>query len=256
MHFHWVHDEDGGRIQEKRVCAKDGKEVPYEHIARSFEISKGQSVIFQPGELEKLAAPKDGACEIERFVDLAEIDPVYFGATYYSVPDKGAAKSYRLLVEAMKRSARVGIGRIVLRTRESPVAIRPVASGLALSILHTGDEVRDPAELEEGSATSGRAFSPAELKMAQQLIAQLDGPFKPNEFRDTYRERVKDLARRKSKGSPAPEAAAEPTTDPTTDWMDALKRSLASRASGTRAVGRRPPRRSKPATVRRARQRG
>lgn len=229
VHFHLVHDADGARIREKRVCSKDGKEVPYAHVSRAFELAKGKHVVLTPEELEQLAVKANRACEIEAFVDLASIDPVLFDSTYYAVPDKHAVKPYQLLVEAMRRSAKAGIARIILRTRESLCAVRPTGDGLAITTLHYANEVRSHRDLDEMPAKVARSFSEKELKMANQLIESLSGEFEPSRHKDQYRERVLALVGRKSKGQEVVSEAEAPAPVQVVDLVDALERSLAAK---------------------------
>jgi len=182
VRFHQLHEKDGGRIRYKRVCDVDGEEVPYEDIVKGFEITKGEYVTMKADELENLMVPGSRAIDIEDFVRLQEIDPVYFAATYHLVPDEVAAPAYALLSEAMKREGRVALGRVVMRSREHPCAIRPAGEGLVLNLLHHADElVRAPGAV----ATSTKALPPPgakELTMAQQLIDSLASDFQPEEI--------------------------------------------------------------------------
>src|SRR3954471_5802789 len=126
VRFHMLHDKDGGRIQQKRVCSIDGHEVAWEHIIKGFEISRGRYVSVTRDELAAFNPRASKTIEIEDFVELSQIDPIYYQTTYYLAPDKGAAKPYALLVEAMKRSGRVGVARFVLRTKQYLCAVRPM----------------------------------------------------------------------------------------------------------------------------------
>jgi len=148
VRFHMLHDKDGGRIQQKRVCSIDGEEVAWEHIVKGFEISKGRYVTVAREELEAFNPRANKAIEIEDFVELAQIDPIYYESTYYLVPDRGAAKPYALLVEAMKRTHKVGIARFVLRTKQYLAAVRPLEHALAISTMLYADEVVSQDELE------------------------------------------------------------------------------------------------------------
>src|SRR5260221_4398668 len=140
VRFHMLHDKDGGRIQQKRVCGIDGEEVPWEHIVKGFEIGKGRYVTVTREELQAFNPRATKTIDIEDFVDLSQIDPIYYQNTYYLVPDRGASKPYALLLLAMKRTQKVGVGRFVLRTKEYLAAVRPVGDALAVStMLHTDD---------------------------------------------------------------------------------------------------------------------
>src|SRR3989442_14689011 len=148
VRFHMLHDKDGGSIQQKRVCSIDGEEVSWEHIVKGFEISKGRYVTVTREELEAFNPRANKAIEIEDFVDLSQIDPIYYESPYSLVPDRGAAKPYALLVEAMKRSGKVGVARFVLRTKQYLCAVRPLGRALALSTMLYADEVVAIDDLE------------------------------------------------------------------------------------------------------------
>src|SRR3954471_16863770 len=136
VRFHQLHDKDGVRIQQKRVCPADGEEVAYEHIVKGYEITPDQYVVIEPGELEALEPRKTKTIDIEDFVDLEEIDPLYYHHPYYLLPGTGAAQPYKLLVTAMQDAAKVAIARVVIRQKEQLVAIRPTGDGvLAMSTM-------------------------------------------------------------------------------------------------------------------------
>ncbi|MFL5275722.1 MAG: Ku protein, partial [Myxococcales bacterium] len=148
IRFHMLHDKDGARIQQKRVCSAEEKEVPWEHIVKGFEISKGRYVSVSREELSAFDPKGSKSIDIEDFVDLSQIDPIFYESTYYLVPDRGATKPYALLVEAMKRTNRVGIARFVLRTKQYLAAVRPMKGALAISTMLYADEVVSQDDLE------------------------------------------------------------------------------------------------------------
>ena len=148
VHFHQLHDADGSRIQQKRVCAADGEEVPYEHIVKGYEISPGRYVVIEPAELETLDPKKTRLIEVEQFVDLAEIDPILYDQPYYLAPATGAAKAYRLMLEAMRDAQKVAIARVVLRQKGHLVAVRAHDDVLVMETLVFSDEVVAPATLD------------------------------------------------------------------------------------------------------------
>ena len=230
VRFHMLHDEDSARIQQKRVCSKDGQEVPWEHIVKGFEISKGRYVTVSREELEKFHPRSTKAIEIEDFVDLSQIDPVYYQTTYYLVPDKGAARPYALLVEAMRRTGKVGIARFVLRTRQSLAAVRPLGKALAVSTMLYADEVVSQDDLE---GLPDEKPGERELKMAGQLIGSLDAKFEIAKYKDDYREQVLALLEKKAEGEEIV-AAEEPAAarGKVVSLMDALKKSLAAAQNG------------------------
>ena len=236
VHFHLLHDKDAARIQQKRVCSKDGQEVPWKHIVKGFEVAKNRYVTVTQDELEKFRPRSTKAIEIEDFVDLAQIDPIYYASTYYLVPDKGAGKPYALLVEAMRRAGKVGIARFVLRTRQYLAAVRPLGKALAVSTMLYADEVVSQGDLEGlPDARPGER----ELKMAEQLIGSLDAKFDIARYKDDYREQVTALLKQKAEGEEIASAdAPEEARGKVVNLMDALKKSLEAAKSG--AQGGRP----------------
>jgi len=228
VRFHMLHDKDGARIQQKRVCSIDGEEVPWEHIVKGFEFSKGRYVPVAREELEAFAPKATRSIDIEDFVDLAQIDPIYYDHSYYLVPDRGAARPYALLREAMKSTGKVGIGQFVLRTKEYLAAVRPVGKALALSTMLHADEVVDQDELE-GLPGADAKPREKELHMAEQLVESLAASFDPKKYKDTYREQVLSLLERKAQGEEiVAEPAAEEPRGKVVNLMDALAKSLAS----------------------------
>ncbi len=230
VRFHMLHDKDGARIQQKRVCSADGQEVPWEHIVKGYEISKGRYVTVTREELEAFNPRATKAIEIEDFVDLDQIDPIYYESTYYLAPDRGAAKPYALLVEAMKHTGKVGVARFVLRTKQYLCAVRPLGKALAVSTMLYSDEVVSQDELEDlPDSTPGER----ELKMAEQLIGSLEAKFDARKYKDDYREQVLALLERKAEGEEI--VAAEPAEAPrgkVVNLMDALQKSLAAAKKG------------------------
>lgn len=232
VRFHMLHDADGGRIQQKRVCSVGGEEVSWEHIVKGYEISKGRYVTVGRDELAKLSPRKSQSIEIEDFVDLAQIDPIYYETTYYLVPDKGANKPYALLVEAMKRTHKVGVARFVLRTRQYLCAVRPLDRALVVSTMLYADEVVSQDELG-GIPDAHSKPGERELKMAEQLVGSLAADFDPKKYRDDFREQVLALLERKAEGEEI--VAAEPEEEPrgkVVNLMDALQKSLAAAQRG------------------------
>jgi DNA end-binding protein Ku len=228
VRFHQLDAADNQRIQQKRVNPRTGEEVPYENLVKGYEIGPDRYVVIDPDELDSLAPEKTRAIDIEDFVDLEQIDPIFYDHPYYLVPDKGSEKAYRLLLDAMKESGKVAIARVVLRSKENLVAIRPRDGVLTMETMLFSDEVVPPDDLDDmPEATDGKKTSKKELQMAQQLIDSLAGDFEPDKYRDEYRDRVLDLIERKAQGEEivveAP--AEEPKKVP--DLMAALEASIA-----------------------------
>jgi DNA end-binding protein Ku len=233
VRFHMLHDKDGGRIQQKRVCAIDEEEVRWGHIVKGFEVSKGRYVTVARKELDTFAPKATRSIDIEDFVDLARIDPIYYDHSYYLVPDRGAARPYALLREAMKSSGKVGIGQFVLRTKQYLAAVRPIGNALALSTMLHADEVVDQSELE---GVPGAESKPREkeLRMAEQLVESLATGFDPKKYQDTYREQLLALLERKAEGRKiVAEPAEEEPRGKVVNLMDALAKSLAAARKGS-----------------------
>jgi DNA end-binding protein Ku len=225
VRFHQLHAEDGGRIQQKRVCSVDGEEVAFEDLAKGYELYPGQYVMIEPEELDALDPEATQTIDIEDFVELEEVDPLYYDSSYYLVPDARGAKAYRLLLDAMRQSGRVGIARVVMRTKQYLCAVRPVGEALVLTTMNFADEVVGQEEIEglPGEQEAGER----ELKMAEALIESLATPWEPDKYEDTYREKVLELIEAKSAGQ---ELVTQPTATPTApviDLMAALEASLA-----------------------------
>jgi DNA end-binding protein Ku len=224
VRFHQLEAETGARIRYRRVSEQTGDEVPNDHIVKGYELENGHYVVIEPDELAALKPKASRQIEIEDFVDLSEIDPVYFEQPYFLVPDKDAAKAYRLLTQVMEDENKVAVGRFVLRSKEALVAIRPVDGMLCLETMRYADEVLSPdRELIDSEAEP----SERELDMARQLVSTLAGEFDPEKYRDEYREEVLALIDRKAAGEEivAPAAPEEPAK--VLDLMAALEASLA-----------------------------
>jgi DNA end-binding protein Ku len=227
VRFNQLDGEDNSRIQQRRVNSSTGEEVPYDRLVKGYEISPDRYVVITQEELDTLDPVRSRTIEIEDFVDEAEIDPIFYDATYYVAPGQGGAKPYRLLLEAMRESGRVGIARVVLRTKEYLVALRPTENALQLSTLLFADEVVDPAGVEELDAVAEAQASERELGIAEQLIGSLAAPFDPGRYKDEYRARVLDLIDRKAQGEQIEIVAAPAEAQsPVPDLMSALKASL------------------------------
>jgi DNA end-binding protein Ku len=228
VRFHQLNAETGHRVAQKRVDSVTGEEVPYEQIVKGFELTKERYVVVTPEELDSVAPEKTRAIDIEDFVDLEDIDPIFYDHPYYLVPDKGAAKAYGLLLEAMRESGKVAIARVVLRSKEQLVAIRPAGEVLTMETMIFHDEVVDTDDLDEVPGANDLKTSDRELKMAQQLIDSLSSEFEPAKYHDEYREKVLELIERKADGE---EIAIQPQADEPAkvpDLMAALEASLAA----------------------------
>jgi DNA end-binding protein Ku len=227
--FRELRASDGSRVRHKRVAESDGEEVPYEEIVKGYEIAPDQFVTITREELEELDPKKTRAVEILDFVDLDDIDPIYFDHPYYLGPDKGAEKAYKLLVEAMEESRKVAVARFVLRNRESLAALRPMDGVLTMATMRFADEVVSPEEISDAFEAPDSEPAKRELDMAKTLIDSLTSDFDADKYRDEYREELLALIERKAKGEEivaAETEAPEPTKAP--DLMAALEESLAA----------------------------
>jgi DNA end-binding protein Ku len=228
VRFHQLNGKTGVRIQQKRVDPSTGDDVAYEDIVKGFELTPDRYVVIEPDELEALDPKKTRAIEIEDFVALGEIDPIYYDHPYYLAPGAGGAKPYRLLLDAMRETNRVAIATVVIRSKQQLVAVRPMGENvLGMATMVFPDEIIDPAALEELEAVEQVQINPRELGIAEQLIDSLAGPFDPDSYRDTYRDEVLALVERKAQGEQiAVQPAAEAAVEPVPDLMSALKASL------------------------------
>ncbi len=228
VRFHQLNKETGVRIQQKRVDPTTGDEVRYEDIVKGYELTPDQYVVVEPGELDALDPKKTKSIEIEDFVALDEIDPIYFDHPYYLAPGAGGSKPYRLLLEAMRETGRVAIANVVIRSKQQLVAVRPMGENvLAMSTMVYPDEVVDASSIDELGAVEEVEVNARELDIAKQLVNSLAGPFDAGKYRDTYREEVLALVERKAAGR---EIAVQPSADEDVaavpDLMSALKASL------------------------------
>jgi DNA end-binding protein Ku len=224
IHFHEVHVRDGSRIEHRRVCSKEDKEVPYDDIVKGYEVSPGRYVVLESDEVKAAAGDRGKVVHIEEFVDAGDIDPVFFDKTYF-VGSRDDGDAYRLLHEALRRSGRAGIGRFSFHDREYLVAIRALDEVIALHTMRYADEVVGGDELDVDRP--GRKPSKREVQMAEQLIDSLQQEFDPADYEDTYRESVLDLIKRKGAGKEI-DLAAEEEPEHGDDLLAALKASVGS----------------------------
>jgi DNA end-binding protein Ku len=237
VHFNQVHSKDGARIKQKRICSKDGKEVPYEEVAKGYEVRDGEYILLSQEEIDAAAGERSRTIQLDEFVRHADVDPVFYDRTYYLGAGEEGGNAYRLLHDALRRSQRAGIGRWVYHNREYLVAIRSLDGILALHTVRFADELVAAKELEV--AQPSRAPGKREVEMAGKLVDSLHARFRPDTFSDTYRERILDLIKRKAKGE---ELDIAPPEEPeaTPDLMAALEASLkgGSKSGGSRKSGR------------------
>ncbi len=224
-----IRESDNARIRHRRVAEGTDEEVPYEKIVKAYEITKDRYIPISKEELESLAPQKSRAIEVQDFVDLEEIDPIYFDSPYYLGPAEGAERAYSLLAKAMEDSGKVAIARFVFRNKEHLAALRPGDGVLTLTTMRFADEVVPPAELDDVLPGEQPKIPKREVAMAEQLIESLTRKFDPTAYRDEYREQLLAMIERKAAGE---EIVTAPTEEPeetkAPDLMAALEQSIAA----------------------------
>ena len=248
LQFHQF-DPKGNRIQYKRVSEKTGKEVDYSDIVKGYEVKKGQYVMVDPDELASYKPESTRTVDISDFVDLDQIDPVYYENTYYLAPDgKGTGKAYNLLLEAMEKQNKAAVGKVVIRTKQYLAAIRPLDGVLALSTMRFADEVVSTSEVKNGSSGKDGSVSKREVDMASQIIDSLTSEWDPSRYHDTYREQVLALLKKKAEGKEIVVEEPEEEQGQVLDLMAALEASLEEAKRG----GSKKTSRAKKATTKKA----
>lgn len=226
VHFHQLHATDHARIVQKRYCSAEEEEVPFSEIVKGYEIAPGRHVVIEPEEFAALEPAFTRTIEIEDFVQMDEIDPILFDRPYYLVPNRGGARPYKLLIQAMRDTDKVAIGRVVLRSRQQLVAIHPREDTLVMTTMNFGDEVVPTSELHE-LYEEHVELSDSELEIAHKLVDSIARQFDAANYRDTYREALLDLIDQKASGEQVmlePPPREVPLEAP--DLMSALEASI------------------------------
>ena len=223
IHFHQVHESDGARIKQKRLCTKEDKEVPYKEVAMGYEVRGGEFVMLQKEEIDAAAGDRARTIDLEQFVDRDQVDPVYYDRTYYLGAGEDGEDAYRLLHDALERAGRTGLGRWVFHNREYLVAVRSGDDVLVLHTMRFADQLVAVDKLDIQAPS--RKPSKGELDMAEQLVDSLHKPFRPASFKDTYRDRVAELIKLKAEGGEVELPEYEEPEAPD-DLLAALKASL------------------------------
>ncbi len=225
-----LRESDGARIRHRRVAEGTDEEVPYEKIVKAFEITPDRYVPLTKEEMAALAPEKTRAIEVQDFVDLDQIDPIYFDSPYYLGPADGAEKAYSLLAKAMEETGKVAIARFVFRNKEHLAALRPNDGVLTLTTMRFADEVVPPGELDDVLPAKQPKVAKREVEMAEQLIDSLTRKFDPSAYRDEYREELLALIERKAEGKDVLAGASpeEPKATKAPDLMAALEESIAA----------------------------
>lgn len=221
---------DQSPIKYKRTAEADDKEVPWEEIVKGYEYEKGQFVIITPEDFDKVNVASNQTVDIREFVDLADIDPMFYDQPYFLAPEKGGDKAYALLREALEKSGKVGIAKVVIKTREHLAAVKPLGKALVLELMHFADELADPEELKLPSGEPTKK----ELAMAEQLINSMAGEWEPEKWKDEYREALMNLIEEKV-ASPGKEVKASKAPRKATNVVDlvsVLQESLNAHAKG------------------------
>jgi DNA end-binding protein Ku len=224
LRFNFLHRKDEGRINNVRRCSVDGEEVAYGDLVRGYEYEKGRYVILEDEDFDKVNVEATQSVDIVQFVDLAEINPMYFDKPYYLEPEKRGRHAYALLREALKTTNKVGIAKVVIRSKEHLAALKPNGDALVLELMHYADEIVDQKTLELPDPMEPPE---SEMKMAQMLIDSMTEKFDPEKFHDVYREQLLEMIEARAAGKTLPEApAAVPRPDNVVNLMDVLAKSL------------------------------
>ncbi|MFL5943852.1 MAG: Ku protein [Gaiellaceae bacterium] len=240
LRFHYVHEKDNSPIGYQKICKKEEKSVPEDEIVKAFEFTKGEYVFMAEEDFEAARVEGYKTIDIVDFVPYEDIDPIYFAHTYYVGPDRGAEKTYSLLVKAMENSELAGIAKFVMRDRQYLGALRIRDGVITLEQLHFADEIRDVDEIKASRAR----VSQEELKMAERLIESFTTDWQPEKYEDTYRDELCAIIRAKRKGKEihaAPDVAEEEPTDLLSALRESIERSRGggtpARRSGRRSAG-------------------
>jgi DNA end-binding protein Ku len=228
VHFNQLDAKTGARVKRKWISAADGRDLENDEIIRGYELPSGEYVTVDDDEIAALDPVAVRTIDIEEFVDLDEIDPIFYDSAYYLAPDKATTKPYALLAQAMEESGKIGVARFVMRSKQYLAAVRPKDGRLLLSTMVYADEVNDPADVPELEDVEDVDLPAKELQMAVQLVESLSGEFQADQYEDTYRTQVLDLIERKAAGEDDVVAAPEePEPSKVIDLMAALEKSVA-----------------------------
>jgi DNA end-binding protein Ku len=225
IHFHLLHDKDEGRIRNVRKCEVCGQEIPWEHLNKGWEYQKGSYVVVDDDELKKMKPEATQSIDIVEFVDANEIDSMLYDTPYYVEPDKRARRAYALLRESLKKSGKVGIAKVVLRTREHLAAVKPAGDALVIELMHFDKELVDANTLELPPANE--KMPNEEMKMAGMLIDSMTTKFAASDFKDKYKEELRSLLEARAENKPLPKGKAKaPAATRVVNLLDVLQKSL------------------------------
>jgi DNA end-binding protein Ku len=225
LHFNFLHREDQGRINNVRRCSVCGKEVAWDDLERGYELHKGRYVTLSDDDLKGVNPEATQSVDIVEFVELAEINPMFFDKPYYLEPEKKGRHAYALLREALKDAGKVGIARVVIRSREHLAAVKPNGDALVLELMHFADELIAPSALD---LPLSEKPAEGEMKVAKLLIDTMTAKWEPEAFHDSYREQVLEMIEARAEGQAAPKAGKAPVPAATNvvNLMDVLQKSL------------------------------
>lgn len=232
LKFHLLRRTDLSRVNNRRVAATDGKEVPWDQIVKGYEYEKGKYVVLKEEDFARVDIEATQTVDITDFVKIEDVSPIFFYKPYFMEPEKGGDKAYVLLREALKNSGKIGIAKVVIRTRQYLAAVKPQEAGLMLELMHFADELVDAGEFQ---IPKTKEVGRRELQMAESLIASMSGPWEPEKYHDEYREALEEVIEEKIEHpeAPAPKAAPKRKATNVIDLVSVLQESLA-KASGAR----------------------
>lgn len=223
VHFHLLHNKDLSRVKEIMYCAAEDKPLERSELVKGYEFSKGEYIVIEPEELEKVAPPTATTMQILQFVRTDEVDPIFLEKSYYVAPEEAVSRPYSLLLEAMTQTGYDAVAKVAMHGREHVVVLRPTREGIVLHTMYFVDELHRE---KEWGKTSDQKFDKREMDMAKKLIEALASPFQPEEYHDEYRENVEKLIEAKRKGKKVT-PINQPKPAPVIDLMQALQKSLA-----------------------------
>jgi len=228
-YLHQIHRECNTRVKQPLFCPTCNRFVERSEIVKGFEFDEGQYVLMEDKEVKKLAAASSHALEILTFSKLSEIDPIFFDASYFCVPEEAGKKAYQLLVKALEDTRTVGIGKLLMHQRDYTVFLRPYQHGLLLHTMYFANEIR---QLPQYGVVEAVDLKPQEVQLTEQLVKSMTEPFKPKQYHNEFQDKLRKLLEDKQHGKSI-EIGKEPVRAPIIDMMSALKRSLAASASGS-----------------------
>jgi DNA end-binding protein Ku len=237
VRFHELHRTCGTRLKQQMYCPRDEEVVPRDEIVLGYEAEKDRYVMVDRSELKRLQPRSSQVMDIQEFVKLQEVDPIYLETSYYAVPEEPGRRAYALLLDAMQDLKLAAVAKITLHQRERPVILRPYLHGLTLHTIYYAEEIRAVAEYGRDLP---KDLKKDEIVLAEQFAKSLTKAFHPEEFQNEYQRQIEKLLEAKMKGKPLPAPEKPPKLAPVIDLMDALKKSMAARQEARGAAHRQP----------------